>query len=292
MARRLLICSALALTGCAWLAERQSLLALRPTPGRPAGLPDDAEIFRAGDERLLLPLPAAQGQGVGQVALWWLPHADPRAPTLLYLHGTFRNLYQNLPKINALRDAGFAIVAVDYRGWGDSTFIVPSEESIAADATLAWAQLMQRQHDPRLRVIYGHSLGGAVAVRLASQLHGGIDYGALVLESTFTRLPDVAAAAGFWGRLAARVSTLEFDSVSRIGRVDAPLVIVHGSADRTVPVALGQALRDAAPPGALWIEFPGGSHSQLHRELPAAYAQVFRDLIDRLRHAPPPRDPP
>lgn len=273
------------------MSERQSLLALRPTPGRPANLPVDAELFRPGDERMLLPVAAADGQPPGQLALWWLPHADPRAPVLLYLHGTFRNLYQNLPKINALRDAGFSIVAVDYRGWGDSSPIVPSEESIAADAQRAWLEVEHRKHDPRLRVIYGHSLGGAVAVRLASGLHGGIDYGALVLESTFTRLPDVAAAAGFWGRVAAKVSTLDFDARSRIGRIDAPVVMLHGSADRTVPVALGQALRDAAPPGVRWVEFPGGSHSQLHRESPEAYAQVFRELIDRLRLPPSPSAP-
>jgi uncharacterized protein len=123
-------------------------------------------------------------------------------------------------------------------------------------------------------------------VRLASGLRGGRDYGALVLESSFTRLPDVAAVAGTWGRIAATLTTLEFDSMSRIDRVDAPLLMLHGSADRTVPVELGRALRDAAPPGVRWIEFPGGSHSQLHRESPAAYAQAFHELIQRLPSAP------
>ena len=69
------------------------------------------------------------------LALWWLPHADPAAPTLLYLHGTFRNLYRNHPKMEALRAAGFSVLAVDYRGWGDSTAIVPSEKTILAEPT-------------------------------------------------------------------------------------------------------------------------------------------------------------
>jgi pimeloyl-ACP methyl ester carboxylesterase len=89
---------------------------------------------------------------------------------LLYLHGTFRNLFGNLSKINALRDAGFAVLAVDYRGWGESAPIMPSEASIHADAGRAWAELLKRQPDARHRVIFGHSMGGAVAVRLASTL--------------------------------------------------------------------------------------------------------------------------
>ena len=267
------------LPGCAWLAAKQSHLALRPTPGRPAGLAPDAQLFRPQDERFTVPQ-ARPGQATpDQVALWWLPHADPQAPTLLYLHGTFRNLYQNLSKIEALRDAGFAIVAVDYRGWGDSTPIVPTEATIDADVRLAWAELQRRQPVPGKRVIFGHSMGGAVAVTLASSLRHGSDYGALALESTFTRLPDVAAEAGFWGRVAAGLTTLEFDSLAKIKRVDAPILMLHGDADRTVPIALGRRLRDAAPPGVRWVEVPGGSHSLLHSQAPEIYRRAFADLM-------------
>ena len=299
----------MALSGCAWLSAKQSQFALRPTPGRPASLADDSVLFRPGDVRWRVPVASAAAGGTAngtakaaqpdQLALWWLPHADAQAPTLLYLHGTFRNLYQNLSKIDALRQAGYAIVAVDYRGWGDSTSIVPTEETISADAREAWAEVLRRQPDASRRVIFGHSLGGAVAVRLASTLQGplqtprasGTDYAALVLESTFTRLPDIAAAAGFWGRMAAIATTLEFDSLSRIGRIDAPLLMLHGSADRTVPVALGRRLRDAAPAGVRWVEIPGGTHSRLHSDAPELYQQALRQLLDgsKARPAPPSR---
>ena len=281
------------LGGCAWLSDKQSQLALRPTPGRPAGLADDGVLFRPGDVRRLVPVPSATPNDANQpdqLALWWLPHADPQAPTLLYLHGTFRNLYQNLSKIDALRQAGYSIVAVDYRGWGDSTAIVPTEESISADVREAFAELQRRQPDASRRVIFGHSMGGAVAVRLASTLHavraGGNDYAALVLESTFTRLPDIAAAAGFWGRIAAAVSTLEFDSLSRIGRIDAPLLMLHGTADRTVPVALGRRLRDAAPPGVQWVEIAGGTHSRLHSDAPERYQEALAQLLRSTKSKP------
>ena len=278
----------MSLGGCAWLDARQRELALRPTPGRPAGYSDEAAGWRAGDQRSLLPVAGSTAAGAGeQVAMWWLPHADPQAPVLLYLHGTFRNLYGNMPKITALRDAGFSVLAVDYRGWGDSTAIIPSEASIRADADLAWAELQKRQPDPGRRVIYGHSMGSAVAVALASRLHGGSDYGALVLESAFTKMPDVAAASGFWGRIGATLTTLEFDSKARIAAVDAPVLMLHGSADTTVPVQLGRQLRDAAAATTTvrWVEVPDGTHSRLHSQAPEVYRQAMQDLIQQLPNA-------
>jgi uncharacterized protein len=288
----LLLCAAAALSGCAWLSAKQSELALRPTPGRPAAFAADSAGLRPGDQRFTVPVPGQSASAAPQqLALWWLPHANPQAPTLLYLHGTFRNLYQNLSKIEALREAGFAIVAVDYRGWGDSTPIVPTEATIDADVLRAWVELQRRQPLPGRRVIYGHSMGGAVAVTLASGLKRGSDYGALVLESTFTRLPDVAAQAGFWGRVAAGLTTLQFNSLGKIGRVDAPILMLHGDADRTVPIALGRRLRDAAPPGVRWVEVPGGTHSQLHSQAPELYRQALADLIEPMASSPPPPPP-
>jgi uncharacterized protein len=264
--------------GCAWLDGKQRQLALRPTPGRPPDA-DDPARWRPGDQRFQQASAATPGE---TLALWWLPRPDPAAPGLLYLHGTLRNLYGNQPKIDALRDAGFAVLAVDYRGWGESSPIVPDEASILADAWQAWDELKRRQPDARRRVVYGHSMGGAVAVALAAELRRGRDIGALAVESTFTRMPDVAEAAGFWGALAARLTTLSFDSLSRIGRVDAPVFMLHGDADRTVPVTLGRRLRDAAPAGTRWVEVAGGSHSRLHSEFPALYRAHYGALAKSL----------
>lgn len=276
------------LGGCAWLQTKERQIALRPSAGAPANA-DNAFAWRPGDQRYTV---AAAGAPDQALALWWLPQADAQAPTLLYLHGTLRTLYGNAPKIEALRQAGFAILAVDYRGWGDSAAIVPSEDTIVADAWQAWAELQRRQPDPARRVLFGHSMGSAVAVHLASRLHHGADYGALALESAFTRLPDVAAEAGFWGRIGAAVTTLQFDSLARIAAVDAPIWMLHGDADKTVPIVLGRRLRDAAPPGVRWVEVPGGSHSRLHQDAPAVYANTFHDLQATLAARTPAFPPP
>lgn len=280
LAQLVFTCSlALTLGGCAWLDSKQRELVLRPTPGAPP----DFNGLRPGDESFATLVPGTEPGTRHSVQMWWLPHAQDSAPTLLYLHGTFRNLYRNIQKIDALRDAGFSVLAVDYRGWGDSTPIIPSEATIYADADVAWNELQRRQPDPRRRVIYGHSMGGGVAVDLASRKRYGSDYAALILESTFTRMPDVAAANGVIGTVASWFASQEFDSMAKIGRVDAPVLMLHGDADKTVPVTLGRRLRDAAPAGTLWVEIPGGTHSRLHTDAPALYRQALLSLRDRLK---------
>jgi uncharacterized protein len=261
-------------TGCAAWQDKQRMWTLRPTLGKPQG-------FSGFGAHAVVTRAAASEIG-HEVQLWWLPDADPLAPTLLYLHGTFRNLYQNAPKIAALRAAGFSVVAVEYRGWGDSTPIVPSETSIYADAQIGWAELVRRQSDPRKRLIYGHSMGGAVAIELASQRHHPTDYGALLVESSFTRWPDVAAVRGLLGTMVSWLAVDEFDSIDKIKRVDAPLWLVHGTLDNTVDVRLGRRLRDAAPAGVRYLEIEGGSHSRLFSDAPGPYQKMLGEVRAQL----------
>lgn len=265
-------------SACAWLDTKQRELVYRPTPGVPAGFAG----LRAGDLSFDTAVPGVEPGTWDTLQMWWMPHANARAPTLLYLHGTFRSLHRNLPKIDALREAGFSVLAVDYRGWGESSPIIPSEATIYADADVAWAELRRRQADPRLRVIYGHSLGGGVAVELASRKRHGSDYAALILESTFTSLPDVASANGWLGSFAALFASQKFDSIEKIAKVDAPILMLHGDADQTVPVVLGRQLRDAARKDTRWVEIPGGSHSGLHTDAPQVYQQTLKLLIAML----------
>ena len=277
--RLLAICGlAATLAGCAWLDTKQRELVYRPTPGRPA----DFVGLRASDQTLTLDVPGASASQPDKLQLWWLPNPNAQAPTLLYLHGTFRNLFQNYRKIDALRSAGFAVLAVEYRGWGESSSVLPSEASINADAAVAWGEFVRRQPDPRKRVVFGHSMGGGVAIELASHQHAGSDYAALILESTFTRLPDVAKSVGVLGWIVSWFSTQQFDSIDKIGRIDAPILMMHGSADKTVPFALGRALYEHAPAGTRWVPFEGGSHSGLDREQPDLYRDSVRRVIAQL----------
>lgn len=273
----------LLLSGCAWWDAKERQLVYRPAPGRPA----DFAGLKPGDYMYTLKVRGEKTLGEGgkpeTLALWWMPATDPDAPTLLYLHGTFRSLYKNHPKMEALRDAGVSVLAVDYRGWGDSEPIIPSQESILADADVAWVELMQRQPDPKKRIIFGHSMGGGVAIDLAARKHYRTDYGALIVESTFTSLPDVAASVGAYGVVASWITRQRFYSDRKIGKVDAPILMMHGDRDKTVPVELGRKLRDAARPRSVrWVEISGGSHSQLHKEAPGIYREAVKSILSQL----------
>ncbi len=275
----------LSLSGCAWLDNKQRQLIYRPTPGDAANFPG----LRAGDQRYFLALPPASADQaeasdetpgtVQRVEMWWLPHADPSAPTLLYFHGTFRNLSQNLGKMEALRAAGFAVLAVEYRGWGASTSITPSERSILQDAALAWAELQRREPRAGRRVIYGHSMGSGVAVDMASRLRAPGDYAALILESAFTSFDGVASEAGWLARLLSVFNRERFASVEKISQVRAPLLMLHGSVDTTVPLRLGQQLYDQAQPPKQWVPIDGGGHSNLHHEGRTPYQTALRSFM-------------
>ncbi|WP_301019454.1 alpha/beta fold hydrolase [Rhodoferax sp.] len=264
----------LALAGCAWVSEQQRQLIYRPTR---SVSPDSAPLPTAW-QHYQLALPDTRPPE--HVALWWRPSDNATAPTLLYLHGTFRNLDGNLRKINALHAAGFNVLAVDYRGWGQSSAITPSEQTIMADARLAWAELVRREPRPERRVIYGHSMGSGVAVALASTLAYPQDYGGLVLESAFTSFTDVARSAGFWASVLNLFNTERFASIDKISQVHAPLLMLHGTQDHTIPIALGAQLFAAANAPKRWLAIESASHSDLDVIAPQAYQQALHDLMN------------
>lgn len=285
----LILFSVLSVSACAWLDARQRELIYRPTLGVPA----DFAGLRVGDERYFVSVPKTAdsdaitvGGAAQRVELWWLPHADEDAPTLLYFHGTFRTLFQNLHKIEALRQAGFTVLAVEYRGWGLSSSIIPSEQTILQDAAVAWTELQRREPRAGQRVLYGHSMGSGVAVDLASRLHGKTDYGALILESAFTSFTDVAAEEGLFARLLASFSGENFASISKISAVNAPLLMLHGSLDTTIPMNLGETLFAAAKPPKEWHTIEGGAHSDLDQVHPAQYQAALRSFKARYLQQP------
>ncbi|MEY4100675.1 MAG: hypothetical protein RL300_1846, partial [Pseudomonadota bacterium] len=258
--------------GCAWLDAQQRQLIYRPT----ASSPNDVALLQAGDRHYFVALPATDPQQ--RLAIWWLPHADADAPTLLYLHGTFRNLFGNQRKIEALRSAGYSVLAVDYRGWGDSSRLVPSEQSIVADAEVAWAELKKYQPLAHKRAIFGHSMGSGVALDLATRLQHPADYGGLVLESAFTSFSDVAKASGWLASLLDLFNPERFDSMGKITHIHAPLLMLHGSQDDTVPVELGERLFAAANAPKRWLVIENAGHSDLDQADPTRYLASLRDF--------------
>jgi alpha-beta hydrolase superfamily lysophospholipase len=278
-----LLALALLLPGCAWLDVKQRGWIYRPTPGVLA----DWQPITDNDEPIWLERPATGPDGQPQrLRAIWVPAADPDAPGVLYLHGTFRNLFQNRAKIAAIQAAGFSVLAVDYRGWGESTHLLPSEDSIVEDAETAWAEFARRVPQPNQRIIFGHSMGSGVAVELAVRHRAPPGYGALVLESAMTSMPDIARDQGLVGSVGALLTTQHFSSIDKIGLVGAPKWFLSGSADRTVPSHQSQRLYDAAPAPKVIEIFPGGSHSGLAQEFETRYREVWQAVAATLAAAP------
>jgi uncharacterized protein len=268
------------LAGCAWIDAEQRLRVYRPTQGTMS----DWQPVTEQDEALWIDVPPADaGAPAQRLRAVWLTQPDPAAPGVLYLHGTFRNVFQNRPKIAAIFAAGFSVLAVDYRGWGESTPILPSEASIVEDAGLAWAELARRVQDPHSRVIFGHSMGSGAAVELALRQSAPPTYGALVLESGMTSMPDLVRDIHPLGGLLVPLVTQQFDSIDKIDRIDPPKWFLSGTADNTVPTQQTRALFDAAQGDKHLVLFEGGSHSGLHQEFEQRYRAVWRDVAATLR---------
>ena len=182
---------------------------------------------------------------------------------VLYLHGARWNLTGHLNRIARLREFGFSVFAIDYRGFGKSDGDLPSEASVYEDARVGWNWVVAREPDPARRFIYGHSLGGAVAVDLAAGLANGGGGGAargLIVESSFTNFADMASEITR-GLFPSAMLSQKFDSIGKIAQVRMPVLVVHGEGDRYVPVRFSEALYAAAPAPKRLLVVPNGSHN-------------------------------
>jgi alpha-beta hydrolase superfamily lysophospholipase len=145
---------------------------------------------------------------------------------------------------------------VDYRGFGQSSADLPSETMALEDARAAWDWLGQ-QYPDRPRYIFGHSLGGAIAISLAQQVS---DERGTLVEGTFTSIPDVVRTMA-WGWLpVGPLITQRFESIKRVADIGSPLLVVHGSEDRLIKPDLGRALFEAAREPKRFVLVEGGSH--------------------------------
>jgi fermentation-respiration switch protein FrsA (DUF1100 family) len=157
---------------------------------------------------------------------------------------------------------GFSVLAIDYRGFGKSTFVgggSPTEQSANEDAEAAWRYLVAHNPDTK-QYIYGHSLGSSMATHLALKEKGA---SGLILEGAFTSVPDMIKETK-WGFLPVGfLVTQRFDILDRIDDVTIPILFVHGTNDSTVPIAMSERLYLAAKAPKRLLRAEGGSHHNL-----------------------------
>ncbi|HYF19942.1 MAG TPA: alpha/beta fold hydrolase, partial [Ramlibacter sp.] len=207
----------------------------------------------------------------------WLEAENPRpdSPVLLYLHGARWNVAGSSMRMRRMQDLGFGVLAIDYRGFGKSTQALPSEEMAYEDARQAWDWLA-RQFPDRPRYVFGHSLGGAIAIHLAAAVE---DEQGTIVEGTFTSIPDVASSFK-WGWLPiGPLITQRFSAIDKVAKVGSPLLVVHGDNDRLIPRDLGKRLYDAATGRKHFVLVEGGSHHNTMWVGHAKYREAVRQLF-------------
>ena len=258
------------LAGCASLETQQRKWIFAP----PAPQPRSETRTQGMDDVWIEHQSAETGKAVKLHALWFASE-KPQAPVLLYLHGARRNVEGSAFRIRHMRELGFSVLAIDYRGFGQSSEELPSETLAYEDARAAWAWVAKR-HPGHDRYIFGHSLGGAIAVNLASE---AADSKGLIVEGTFTSIAEVFQSLK-WGWLPVTpLITQRFDSVEKIGRVRTPVLVVHGSGDTVINPALGRALFERARGPKRFVLVDGGTHHNTIAVALPQYREALRELF-------------
>lgn len=242
----------------------------------------DRTIQVPGDWRLplfrVVTVTTADGLGIDG---WYAPAAADR-PTVVLFHGSGGHLGLREGRARVLHQAGYGVLLAGYRGYAGNPGW-PSEKGLYADARAALDFLVGQGVSGRRLVLYGESLGCAVAVQMASERR----VGAVILETPFTRLAEVV------GRLlplfpVALLLRDRFDLLSAVGGIQVPLLLLHGEKDRMVPVRLGRAVFAAAsqPKQAVWLAQAGHTDMVAHGALETVLG--FLNRLGKPVPVPPP----
>jgi hypothetical protein len=245
------ILAALYLAVCVRVLVRQEYIIIDPRH-TPEGTPcpvNGEEVF----------IPVGSGRDQGELHACWVPAADADAPTFLYLHGQTHNNSTHPEHAQRLHQLGYHVLMVDYRGFGKSRDGgKPSEPKLYEDAEAAWKYLAHvRGIQPEHIFIYGHSLGGAIAVELATH-HP--DAAGLVAESAFTSVLAMARRNYRYLPVGWLVR-LRFNSLGRVRTLKVPVLFIHGKLDEKVPFEMAEEFYAAAPEPKELLPIEGGDHA-------------------------------
>jgi fermentation-respiration switch protein FrsA (DUF1100 family) len=225
-------------------------------------------------------IPSGSGADSGVLDAWWIAAESPDAPTVLYLHGNDKNIggASDIDRVARLHGMGYNLLTVDYRGYGKSTGGAPTEAKVYEDAESSWDYLIkQRASDPKRTFIFGHSLGSAIAIDLATH-HP--EAAGLIAESNFTSLVDMGERQYPYIPVEFLLNQ-RFDSLSKISHLKIPLLLIHGTWDKLVPYQMSQKLFERAPQPKILKLIEGGGHSNDAIIAPLEFRAAVTQFIQR-----------
>lgn len=212
---------------------------------------------------------------------WYIP-GKAQGPgsgfTVLFLHGNAGNISHRLESLAIFHALGASTFIIDYRGYGQSTGS-PSVRGVQEDARAAWNTLLASKGlNPSQVVLFGRSLGGAVAASLA----GEVAPAGLIFESSFTSLYDVASDM-FPYLPVSLFLPQDFNTLASLkGKTAMPLLVLHSQADEIIPYHLGRKVFAAYPGPKTFVEMQGG-HNRGFAETGAAYGAALECFFAALR---------
>ncbi|WP_018140050.1 alpha/beta hydrolase [Thioalkalivibrio sp. ALJ7] len=203
---------------------------------------------------------------------WFLPGPNDDSPALLFLHGNAGNIGHRLHSLQQFHELGMAVLIIDYRGYGRSAGR-PDEQGTYADARAAWRYLVEERAFPSEAVVlFGRSLGAAVAADLATEVQPG----AVILESAFTSAADLGARHYPWLPVRALLRH-QYDALDRVERIKAPILLAHSREDEIVPFSHTERLQAVAPDARV-LEMQGG-HNDGFLATGEAYIEGLRTFL-------------
>ncbi len=218
---------------------------------------------------------------------WWISaNSDTvNRGVLLYFHGNGVNIGANVEEVYRFHKLGFDVLLIDYRGYGLSTGNFPSEAQIYQDIEVVWNYLVnQRKINPQNILVYGHSLGGAIAIELATRYP---KMAGLIIQSSFTSIQDMVNYIGGIYRFFPIKLLLhqKFDSMTKLRKLDIPIMLVHGEEDISVPAYMSEELFAATPTEIkdLYI-VPGADHNNVAAIAGDEYLHRINKFVNQLNN--------
>ncbi|MCB8753294.1 alpha/beta fold hydrolase [Planktothrix agardhii 1806] len=237
--------------------------------------PDDVGLSYQ-DIELQISTPSGK---IETVHCWWIPsETNPNQKVIIDLHGNRNTIEGNIGYAEQFHEMGLSVLLVEYRGYGRSTNRFPSEKTVYQDVEAAWNYLVnERQINPHNIYVFGHSLGGAIAINLALK---HTEIAGLIIESSFTNIREmIDYKKKYWMFPINLILTQKFDSLAKISALKMPILLTHGTEDELIPKTMSEDLFNAAIEPKQLLIVAGAGHNNVRQVGGKEYWETVQQFL-------------